>query len=92
MPSFPQNEFWQCPSYTWSSTVLGVMITLVIMLSFMVDTKLGAVMSVVGGVVGILWALRVLYKWFVPDQRCNPVGFTPNHYGNPFYKDPLYTK
>ena len=83
---FPNNEFWQCPSYTWSSMVIGVMIGIVVYLSFLVNEKVGAVMAVVGSLVAFVWILRTVYLWFVPNEKCKTVGYPAGSYRNPFAK------
>jgi hypothetical protein len=80
----PNNEFWQCPSYTWSSFVIGIMVSIVIVMAFMVNDGVGELMMNVGGVVVFIWAARTLYHWGYPDPRCATVGFPGQHYANPF--------
>lgn len=82
--AFPDNEFWQCPSYTWSSIVLGVMVSIVIALAFLVNNDLGSLALNIGSIFLLFWMVRTFVHWISPNPRC-ATGFTGQHYINPFY-------
>lgn len=81
---FPENEFWQCPSNTWSSFVIGIMVSIVIAMSFTVNNDIGTLVASAGVILTLLWSIRTLIHWFKPDLRCAAVGFPGQHYINPF--------
>lgn len=85
MSYFPDNEFWQCPSYTWSSIVLGVMVSIIVALAFLVNNDLGSFAMNVGSLFLFFWMVRTFFKWIDPDPRCE-TQFKGQHYINPFYK------
>ena len=83
---FPDNEFWQCPSYTYSSLVLGTIVGLIIIFTFMIGgDKYGSIAVSAGGLFMTFWVLRTLLHWFIPNAKCATVGYPGQHYGNPFY-------
>lgn len=86
--SFPDTEFWQCPSYTWSSLVLGLMVSIVIAMAFLVNNDLGSFVLNVGSLFLLFWAARTFMHWIDPDPRC-ATQFLGQHYINPFYKPPI---
>ena len=84
---FPDNEFWQCPS--WGIT--NFYAYLIFLVLFLITLKVfGAdsayYVAVGGGLIMLGLLLRTLYYWFKPDARCEAKGFPGQHYGNPFYK------
>jgi hypothetical protein len=81
---FPQNEFWQCPSHMWSSLVVGALVTLVVMMSFMINFGVGVLMYGVGIFFTLFWLTRTFIHWLSPDVRCEARGFPGQHYANPF--------
>lgn len=83
--AFPDTEFWQCPSYTWSSIVLGVMVSIVIALAFLVNNDLGSLALNIGSIFLLFWMVRTFVHWISPDTRCVATGFPGQHYINPFY-------
>ena len=85
---FPENEFWQCPSYTWSSFLLSIIVGLIMALSFLMGESVGSKLRIVGGLFMLLWMFRTLYHWISPDPRCEVTGFPGQHYINPFYNQP----
>ena len=85
---FPENEFWQCPSYTWSSFLLSIIVGLIIALSFLMGESAGSKLQIVGGLFMLFWMFRTLYHWIYPDPRCEAKGFPGQHYINPFYSPP----
>ena len=85
---FPENEFWQCPSYTWSSFLLSIIVGLIIALSFLMGESAGSKLQIVGGLFMLFWMFRTLNHWIYPDPRCEAKGFPGHHYINPFYSPP----
>jgi len=85
MPVFPNNEFFQCPSWTWSSFVLSTIITLVVILIGMVFGNTGyAIAGGVGSFLMIVWGFYVLSMFFAPNVGCKSVGYPTRSYINPF--------
>lgn len=83
---FPDNEFWQCPSYSYSSLVLGIIVGLIIMVTFMIGgAEVGSIATSAGGLFMTFWFLRTLLHWFSPNAKCATIGYPGQHYGDPFY-------
>ena len=82
---FPNNEFWQCPSYTYSTFVLGIIICLIIWITFYIaGTEAAETVSKAGGLFMIFWALRTLLHFVDPNTNCATKGYEGQHYANPF--------
>lgn len=88
MSFFPNNEFWQCPSYTWSSIVLGLIVSIIISLAFLINDSLGTFVANVGSLFLVFWILRTVLYWVNPNPECEARGYPGQHYANPFYKPP----
>ena len=85
---FPDNEFWQCPTYTWSTFLIGLMVSCIISLSFLGGENIGYAVSAGGGIFTFFWMCRTMVHWVNPDERCEAKGFPGHHYMNPSYKPP----
>ena len=84
---FPNNEFWQCPSYTYSTFVLGIIIGLIIWITFyMAGAEAAEKVGNFGGLFMIFWALRTLYLFAYPNIGCEATGYPGQHYADPFAK------
>ena len=84
--SLPQNEFWQCPSYTWSTISLGIIVSIIVFFANAMGGKeLAIKVAGFGGFLMTLMALRTLYLWYSPDPRCEAKGFPGQHNINPLH-------
>jgi len=84
--SLPQNEFWQCPTYTWSTISLGIIISIIVFFAYNIGGKdFSMKVAGVGGFLMTIMALRTLYLWYSPDPRCEAKGFPGQHNINPFH-------
>ena len=98
------NEFWQCPSYTYSMFLLFMILTIAIYIYIKMQFSnangkytLEELISK-GGNVFMLYLLMstiyigfstyILYKFFNPNPECEAKGFPGQHYMNPFYNAP----
>jgi hypothetical protein len=86
---FPDNEFWNCPSYTWSSISLGFMVAMIVSLVYAINTTLGEVASYLSSIIMLGWMIYNIYRWVNPNARCERPEFPGQHYANPFYKKPV---
>ena len=84
---FPDNEFFQCPSYTYSSFLIGIVVSLIIWMITLINKDLGGKAALLGGLVMFCWALRTLWLWVSPYEGCETKGYPGQHYGNPFYSE-----
>ena len=92
---FPNNEFWQCPSYTWSSFIFGSIIFFIIWLVSLTKNKTAiSATAAIGGIFMLGWGLYTLFHWFKPNKECAAVGYPGQHHINPFYKSEMmdYTR
>ena len=83
---FPDNEFWQCPSYTWSSFLLSLVVSIIIALAMLGGQTSVQGAQLVCGLMVLFWMGRTMMHWFSPDARCEAKGFPGQHYANPFYR------
>ena len=84
---FPNNEFWQCPSYAYSMFILSILAALILVVASQLLSESGVdKVAKLIGVFMIFWILRVLYRFFVPNKNCEAKGFPGQHYINPFYE------
>lgn len=89
MPFFPNTPFWQCPSYTITSFMLGLIVALIVGIISMVSTDMAKYAGAAGGIFLFLWVLYVFYATFIDTNKdCTPNGFPSNHWMNPFARDP----
>jgi len=102
------NEFWQCPSYTYSTFLLLMIFTIVIYIYIKMQFSnangkytLEELISKGGSVFILLlfmstiyigFSTYILYKFFNPKPECEAKGFPGQHYMNPFYNAPTASK
>jgi hypothetical protein len=82
---FPDNEFFQCPSYTYSSFVLATVVALIIFLVSKINMKAVPIATAIGSLFLVFWALRTVYLWVSPNKECAATGYPGMRYGNPFW-------
>lgn len=86
---FPDNQFWQCPSYTWSSFVLSSIICLIIGLMFLTaGPKAAMTTSKILSMFMLFWMFRTLYHFVSPNKDCEAKGYIGQSYINPFASKP----
>ena len=84
---FPDNEFWQCPSWAITSVYASIILGVIMFIAIKVfGTESAYYVAVGGGLVMLFLLCRTVYHWFSPDARCETKGFPGQHYGSPFYK------
>jgi hypothetical protein len=89
MTFFHNTPFWQCPSYTITSFVLGLIVALIVGIIAMVSTDMAKYAGAAGGIFMFLWVLYVFYSTFIDvNEGCRPKGFESNHWANPFATKP----
>lgn len=102
------NEFWRCPSYTYSTFLLLMIFTIVIYIYIKMQfsnangkytleeliSKGGSVFTLVlfMSTIYIGFSTYILYKFFNPNPECAAKGFPGQHYMNPFYSAPKASK
>lgn len=78
---FPNNQFFQCPTYFASSVFFSIVIiiTIILVVSMTTNTE---IIGIVGSVLGLFmtfWTLRLFYLSFYPNPDCEAKGF-PGQY------------
>jgi hypothetical protein len=81
---FPNNEFWQCPSYTWSSFVLGIAIWLILAIVATISEEMVPSTSLILVAASLFWIIRTFVHFVSPNEACEAKGYPGQHYMNPF--------
>jgi hypothetical protein len=84
MGLFPDNEFFQCPSYTSSSLIIGFYTWFIILAVSMVMPSLVPQVSGLMGLVAFVWFFYNIARFFSPNPGCERVGYPGQHFANPF--------
>lgn len=83
---FPNNEFFQCPTYFSSNMFFSIVIIIILLIITLGVGTFGAdgkIIVIAGGIFGLFmafWVIRIFYLSFFPNPDCEARGFPGQHF------------
>lgn len=74
---FPNNEFFQCPTYFSSNMFFSIVIIILLLIIDKTGAD-GKTIGIAGGIFGlfmIFWNIRIFYLSIYPNSDCEAKGF-----------------